>query len=108
MDKSLSFPKKTSQFLDFRKKETQEEGSKPEKSILQIPSIVDLLLQDPPPPYAPTLAPMAPPTPASIPKILSPFGTRAIEPPFTRGRSKRRLPTSQSCLGYQKSERHLS
>ena len=60
MDKSLSFPRPTSQVLAVRKKGAREERSGHEKkSILQDPSPADLLLQNPPP-YLPTLAFMAP------------------------------------------------
>ena len=53
------------QILAFRKKETLEEESRPEKKlILQDSSTVDLLLQDAPPPYPRILAPMAPPVAA--------------------------------------------
>ena len=101
----------TSQVVAVRKKETQEEGSRPEKkSILQDPSTANMLLQDPTPLYPPPL----PPWPCQCqhwPQILSPYGTRALEPPFIGGKSGTRSPTSWSChrgpkSGDPKSESH--
>jgi hypothetical protein len=65
MDKSLSFRKTHLTGSGHQEKETREEGSRPEKKlIIQDLSTADLLLQDPPPPYPPTLCPMALPVPA--------------------------------------------
>lgn len=76
--KAFLSPRPSSWVLNIRKKETWEEASVPEKSILQDPLRADLLLQGTPPPYPPTLAPMVPPAPA----LVSSYVTRAIEPLF--------------------------
>ena len=78
MGKSLSFPRPTSQVLAIRKKEAQEERSRPEKkSILQDLSPADLLLQDP---AHPSIFPYpclhGPDSAGTGSGILSPYGTR--------------------------------
>lgn len=86
MGKSLSFPRPTSQVLAVRKKEALEERSIPEKpSILQDPSPVDLLLQHPPPPNLPTLAPMAPPVLVQFPGPSAHRRLGPLHPPLLGG-----------------------
>ena len=107
MDKSLSFPRPTSQVLAVRKKKTWEEITGPEKLILQDPSTADLLLQDPPLPYPPILAHMTLTVTAPAPGTLAHMGQVPLHPPLPEGRIRGDPPTSWSCHGDLKCESHL-
>ena len=89
--KALLSPQPTLQALAVRKKETQEEGSRPEKKyILQKPSIMNLLLQDSFPPYPLYSCPHGSVNDSTSSRILSSNRTRDFVSPITRGRSRRR------------------
>ena len=64
---------------------------------------MDLLLQDPPPPYPLTLSPMAPPVPAPALNSLAHTGPGTLYPPphFTGGRSWRRPKFPGPAIGTQ-------
>ena len=97
IDKSLSFPRPTSQVVAIRKKQVQEEISRPEKLMsLQDSSTTDLLLQDPLPPNLPTLVPMVPPVPVAVPGCSAHLRPGPLYPPLPEGGAGRDLRATPS------------